>query len=86
MPPNVTRSWVMMLGIERDQNFDIAGSDSSIGAVRLVDTRIRQTYIVEDRLSSSLRDLFTENCFDLVAEPGCFFHAQAGSSADMQFH
>src|SRR5450755_1192731 len=74
----------MMLRIECDQNFSIAGSDGSVGTIRLIDPRIRQSNIVQDRLQFLLRNFLPQNILNFVAKPRRLFHAQARASANMQ--
>src|ERR1700733_5471432 len=69
----------VMLRVERDQDLGVAGPDRSAGTIRLIDARVRQPDIIQDRLQLSLRNLLTQSAFNFVAQSGRLFHPQSGA-------
>src|SRR5260370_24824901 len=82
--PYVAGSGMMTLGVERDQDFDIAGADGSVGTVRLVDAGVGQSDVVENRLQFTFGNLLTQYGFDFVAKPRCILPPQSGAGAHRQ--
>src|SRR4029077_9198303 len=81
---DVVGGGMVMLGIKRDQNLGIAGTDRSIGAIGLIDAGVWQADVIENRLEFTIRNLLVQRCLDLVNEPRRLLHAQAGTGAYVQ--
>jgi hypothetical protein len=81
---NVLGGGMMILG-KFGEDIGVARTDRRGIAVGKIDTAVRQADIVNQTGQFGLRNLFADDCFDLVAERGGFFDARAGGSAHVQF-
>src|SRR5256885_15211656 len=74
----------MVLGIQRDQNLGIACADGAARTVRLIDSRVRQSNVVQNCLQVPIRNLLAQRILNLIAQPRCLLHSQARTSTHMQ--
>jgi hypothetical protein len=65
----------MVLGVECDQDFGVAGAHGPVRSVRQVNAGVGQADIVENGLQLSLRDFPADDIFHFVAQASGFFHA-----------
>ena len=82
MPGEVCRRNVV-LGVQTDQNFRVAGANGSVRAIGLVDAGVGQTDVVENGLQLSSRDFLAQRTLHLVAEARRLFDAQSRASPQM---
>src|SRR5437879_3677671 len=82
--PRQVGCWLMLLGIQCNQNLSIARADRPVGTIRLVDAGIRQPNVVENGLQLSLRNFCAQRVLDLIAQTSCLLDPQSGTSANVQ--
>src|SRR5271157_3319704 len=77
---------MVMLRIQTNQDFRVAGANHAGIAVRKIDARIRQPNVVEDRHQFVFWDLLSKILLDVIGQPRRFFNAQPGTGPQMKPH